>query len=141
VQKALGDADAAYAGYREGVNLAGGIGNRYLETVALVGLSEVASGAESLRRAREALTIARERGYRMLAGNALNALTAAEIMMGRRERAFACATEALAVHAATGHRLGAARAHELAAETAPTPRERAAHRRRAAALLTAILAT
>ncbi|GIJ53336.1 SARP family transcriptional regulator [Virgisporangium aurantiacum] len=137
VQKALGETGAAYAGYREGVALAREIGNRYMETVGLIGLAEAAPVPERGAHAREALTLARDRGYRMLAGNALNALAAAE---QNAEAAFALAGEALAVHAETGHRSGEARAHELAAQTAPTPAERAEHQGKAAALTAAILA-
>jgi hypothetical protein len=70
--------------------------------------------------AREALAIARERGYRMLVGTALTALAAAELRRADVELGVVAelADEALAVHTETGHRLGAARTHLIAAAAA-----------------------
>lgn len=59
--------EPAGARFTEGVTLARSIGNRYLETVALTGLSETAPAADRPGHAREALRIAEERGYKALA--------------------------------------------------------------------------
>jgi DNA-binding SARP family transcriptional activator len=117
VHRVRGRAAPAAEGYRQAVVLARQIDNRYLEAAALIGLAET-EPAGALDTARTALTIARTRGFRMLAGNALTALAAAELGQGRNSAALDCAAEALAVHNETGHRLGAARTHLIAARAA-----------------------
>jgi DNA-binding SARP family transcriptional activator len=115
VQRARGESGAAAEGFQRALTLAREIGNRYFECAALIGLAGTEPPEEATRAARASLLVARERGYRMLLGNALTALAAAELRQGRRRAALDRAAEALVVHAETGHRLGAARTHLIAA--------------------------
>jgi DNA-binding SARP family transcriptional activator len=115
VQRTRGETGAAAEGFQRALTLARQIGNRYFECAALIGLAGTEPPEEAIRTANAALLVARERGYRMLLGNALTALAAAELRQGRARAALDCAAEALVVHAETGHRLGAARTHLIAA--------------------------
>jgi tetratricopeptide (TPR) repeat protein len=133
VQRVRGRVEQAADGYRQALALARQMGNRYLETGALIGLAETET-AGNVEKARAALAIARARGYRMLAGNALTALAAAELQRGRAGAALDYAAEALAVHDETGHRLGAARTHLIAAGAAQ-PDVAQDHRKQAERLL------
>jgi tetratricopeptide (TPR) repeat protein len=130
VQRIRGENAPAAEGYRRAVVLARQIGNRYFECAGLIGLAGTEPAADAVGRARTALHIARERGYRMLEGDALTALAAVELRTGRNRAALDCAAEALLVHAETGRRLSAARAHLIAA-AASDGAESAAHREQA----------
>lgn len=118
VRRIRGENEPAADCYRLAVGLAHQIGNRYLECSALIGLAGTQRPDDAVERAQAALLIARERGYLMLAGNALTALATAELGQCRARAALEHAVEALAVHAETGHRLGAARSHLVAAAAA-----------------------
>jgi DNA-binding SARP family transcriptional activator/tetratricopeptide (TPR) repeat protein len=133
VQRTRGEAALAAEGYRRAVALARQIGNRYLECAALIGLAGTEPPADAAGFARTALLIARERGYRMLEGNALTSLAAVELWQGLPAAALACVAEALVVHAETGHRLGAARTHLIAAAAGGDGAD--AHREQAERLL------
>lgn len=71
VHTALGQSHQAVESYSRALDLAGDIGDRYLQTEAMIGLAKVLRAKD---RAQRALEIARERGYRMLEGDALEAL-------------------------------------------------------------------
>lgn len=87
VHERLGRHDQAVDGHLRALDLANESGNVYPKVVALLGLG----------RAREALAVSREFGYRTLEGHALTALGAEHAKL------------ALDIHRETGHRLGQAR--------------------------------
>jgi DNA-binding SARP family transcriptional activator len=78
------------------------------QTAAEVGGRNVAES-----RARAALQIAADMGYRVIEGNALIVIGGLELLSRRDGAAGACARQALAIHKETGHVLGEARARDL----------------------------
>jgi tetratricopeptide (TPR) repeat protein len=89
--------------------------SRYPEVVTLVGLATTDQRAgrhdQALVVANQALTLARQAGFRLLEGQALTTLASIQLAQDQRHRAIQLASEALAIQRDTGHRLG--QAHTL----------------------------
>jgi tetratricopeptide (TPR) repeat protein/DNA-binding SARP family transcriptional activator/DNA-binding XRE family transcriptional regulator len=134
----LGDHRRAADHYRQALRSARDAGHRYPETRALAGLAgtlvELDEPRPALARAQHALTLARAAQFRLLEGQILTAFAAIDHRLGDHHGAVHHAHEALAVHAETGHRLGAARTHRVLdhiLDSAGRPGDAEAHRRRA----------
>ena len=76
----IGKRQKAIDHYRQALELAGTLGERYLKTKVLVGLA----GTGDHAAAQEAVDLARRHGYRLLEGNALLARAETDPDGGRR---------------------------------------------------------
>ncbi|HEV2824395.1 MAG TPA: tetratricopeptide repeat protein, partial [Actinomycetota bacterium] len=89
--------------------------SRYPEVVALLGLATTHQHLDHLDQAhscaQQALTLARQTGYRLLEGQALTTLASTQLAQDQPHRAIEPARQALAIQRDTGHRLG--QAHTL----------------------------
>ncbi|MER5864079.1 BTAD domain-containing putative transcriptional regulator [Kitasatospora sp. NPDC002040] len=111
-QERAGDPAAAAGSYREALHLAEVVNDRFPLAAALVGLATVQAGPEpqaALRTAERAVLLAREAGFRMLEGCALNVLACVRLRLGETGTALETGRDALVLHRGTGHRPGEAR--------------------------------
>lgn len=84
--------------------------------------------AEAGGCARQAVRAAESGHLRLLEGKALNALAAVQLATGDRRTAAHTAMRALEIHRTTGHQLGQAHAHTIAAESYDDPTHAERHR-------------
>jgi tetratricopeptide (TPR) repeat protein len=115
------------------LELARQIGDLHGEAEALIALAETGP-APDRASADRALEIAQGAGFRLLEGLALTAAAKLSLADGAPARSVKQGEHALTVHAATGHRLGAVRTHDLLARAwsrAGRPDTAGEHRRQA----------
>ncbi|GLZ38092.1 BTAD domain-containing putative transcriptional regulator [Actinokineospora sp. NBRC 105648] len=108
----FGDRPEAVRRYGQALDLIRETGDRYPEVDALIGLAAVTADPG---RARQALALAEQAGYRALQGQALTTLAGALFSRGEPGAATEHARGALAVHLETGHGLGETRTLSLLA--------------------------
>jgi DNA-binding SARP family transcriptional activator/tetratricopeptide (TPR) repeat protein len=131
-------ADASW-GYRRALDLARAAEAGYVEVAALVGLAETqylhGDPGDAVACAEMARSRARRGGYQVLEGQSLTILAQAYRALQQADRARTSASQALAIQQRTGHRLGAARAHQALADALEDLGEASATHRRAAAVI------
>lgn len=131
----LGRPRAATDHHLQALALARDTSWRYGETTALIGL---AAARQDGNAARTAIDLAVTAGYRVLEGQARTVLAAIRLTGDELTEAVALATEAVAAHRETGHRLGEAEALLVlggVADRTGDPDRALARRRDAATLL------
>jgi DNA-binding SARP family transcriptional activator/tetratricopeptide (TPR) repeat protein len=129
---------AATDHHLQGLALARDTSWRYGEVTALIGL---AAAKQDEAMARKAIDLSARVGYRVLEGQARTALAAIRLNRDEFAEAMTLATEALAAHRETGHRLGEAEALLVlggVADRTGDPDRALVRRREAATLLTDI---
>ncbi len=103
-----GELAVAHEHYCAALKLARQTRCRYPQIMVLIGLVNVYIGqdrpVDALDSGREACDLARESGYRVLEGNALDALARAHEALGHTDEAASCRAGAAAVHTETGFR-------------------------------------
>ncbi|MET7400791.1 BTAD domain-containing putative transcriptional regulator [Dactylosporangium sp. NPDC005572] len=138
----LGRGEHSAAVLERAVALTVDAGAAVAEARALIALADTrrhqGRPAVAAEHAGRALAIAADAGCELVRGQALTCLAAVHLARGDVERTLADAGRALAVHRHTGHRLGAARTHDvLSAALAAAGRQAEAdgHRRHGDALV------
>lgn len=132
----LGHQGTAVDHHQQALALARDTAHRYGETRALIGL---AAARRDPVTSRQAVELAAKVGYRVLEGQARTVLAAVQLDRGELDDAAELASQALAMHRETGHRLGEAEALIVlggVADRTGDP-DRALSRRRDAATLLA----